>query len=62
LQLKISYQRVGEEEVDLTIIFDQDTIDAVKDFLVSFSPDNNTQRLKQIEGSLNPSWRYDLPV
>jgi hypothetical protein len=27
-KLKISYQRVGEEEVDLTIIFDQDTIDS----------------------------------
>ena len=84
-KLKISYQRVGEEEVDLTIIFDQDTIDAVKDSLVSFNPDNNTIKrttfedhlkhvhpevkisnkkrslweiVKQIGGSLNPSWRY----
>jgi hypothetical protein len=84
-KLKISYQRVGEEEVEVTTIFDQDTIDAIKESLTSFNPDNNTIKrttfedhlkhvhpevkidnkkrnlweiVKQIGGSLNPSWRF----
>jgi hypothetical protein len=84
-KLKISYQRVGEEEVEITTIFDQDTIDAIKESLVCFNPDNNTIKrttfenhlkhvhpeveisnkkrnlwevVKQIGGSLNPSWRF----
>jgi hypothetical protein len=32
---------IGEEEVELTTILDQDTIDAIKESLTTFNPDNN---------------------
>lgn len=37
-KIRVSYQRIGEEEVDLTTIFDQETIDAIKDSLITFEP------------------------
>ena len=37
-KIRISYQRIGEEEVDLTTIFNQDIINAIK--VISFNPDN----------------------
>jgi actin-related protein len=51
-KLKISYQRVGEEEVNLVMIFDQDTIDAVKESLVSFNPDDNIIKRTTFENHL----------
>ena len=37
-KIRVSYQRIGEEEVDLTTIFDQETIDAIKDSLITIEP------------------------
>ena len=51
-KLRISYQRVGEEEVELTTIFDEDVINAVKDSLASFNPDNNTIKRVTFENHL----------
>ena len=51
-KLRISYQRVGEEEVELTTIFDENVINAVKDSLASFNPDNNTIKRVTFENHL----------
>lgn len=51
-KIRISYQRIGEEEVDLTTIFNQDTINAIKESLISFNPDNNTVKRMVFENHL----------
>lgn len=40
-KIRISLQRVGEDEVEVTTILDQDVIDAIMDSMVLFNPDNN---------------------
>jgi hypothetical protein len=55
-KIRISYQRIGEEEVDLTTIFNQDTIDAIKESLTSFSPDNNTIKRTAFENHLKQQY------
>lgn len=54
-KIRISYQRIGEEEVELTTILDQDTVNAIKDAIVSFSPDNNTIKRVLFENHLKES-------
>jgi hypothetical protein len=51
-KIRISYQRIGEEEINLTTIFDEDTVDAIKDSLTSFNPDNNTIKRTAFENHL----------
>ena len=56
-KVRISYQRLGEREVDLTTIFDEDTIVAIKDSLETFHPDNNTIKRAVFESHL----KYNHP-
>jgi hypothetical protein len=51
-KIRISYQRIGEEEVELTTILEQETIDAIKDSLVLFNPDNNIIKRVSFENHL----------
>ena len=51
-KIRISYQRIGEEEVELTTILEQETIDAIKDAMVSFNPDNNAIKRVSFENHL----------
>jgi prophage antirepressor-like protein len=51
-KIRISYQRIGEEEVELTTILDQETIDTIKDSLTTFNPDNNTIKRTTFESYL----------
>ena len=41
-KIRVSYQCIGEDEIEITTIFDQNTIDIIKDSLTSFNPDDNT--------------------
>jgi hypothetical protein len=50
-KIKVSYQRVGEEEIELTI-FNRETIDAIRSALEEFSPDNDTVKRSVFEGFL----------
>lgn len=43
-KIRVTYQRIGEEEIDLTTIFNQETIDAIKESLTTFNPDNRFLR------------------
>ena len=61
-KIRISYQRIGEEEVELTTILEQDTIDAIKDAIISYTPDNNTIKRIAFETHLlqqHPEIRLD---
>jgi prophage antirepressor-like protein len=51
-KLKISYLRIGEDEVELTTILDQNIIDAIKDSLITFFPDNNIIKRVAFENHL----------
>lgn len=51
-KIRISYQRIGEEEVELTTILNQETIDAIKDSMVLFNPDNNIVKRMVFEDHL----------
>lgn len=51
-KIRVTYQRIGEEEVDLTTIFNQETIDAIKESLTTFNPDNNTVKRMVFENHL----------
>jgi hypothetical protein len=51
-KIRISYQRIGEEEVELTTILEQDTIDAIKESMVLFNPDNNIVKRVAFENHL----------
>jgi hypothetical protein len=51
-KIRISYQRIGEEEIELTTILEQETIDTIKDSLVLFNPDNNTIKRVTFENHL----------
>lgn len=51
-KIRISYQRIGEEEVELTTILEQDTIDAIKDAMVIYNPDNNIVKRVAFENHL----------
>ena len=51
-KIRISYQRIGEDEVELTTILDQDTIDAIQNAMVTFNPDNNIIKRMVFENHL----------
>ena len=51
-KIRVIYQRIGEEEIDLTTIFNQETIDAIKESLTTFNPDNNTVKRMVFENHL----------
>ena len=55
-KIRISYQRIGEEEVELTTIFNQDVVDAIKDSLLSFNPDNNIIKRVVFEDHLRKNY------
>ena len=55
-KIRISYQRIGEEEVELTTIFNQDVVDAIKDSLLSFNPDNNIIKRVVFEDHLRQNY------
>jgi prophage antirepressor-like protein len=54
-KIRVTYQRIGEEEVELTTILEQDTIDAIKDAMVVFNPDNNVVKRVAFENHLKES-------
>jgi prophage antirepressor-like protein len=54
-KIRVIYQRIGEEEVELTTILEQDTIDAIKDAMVVFNPDNNVVKRVAFENHLKES-------
>lgn len=55
-KIRISYQRIGEEEVELTTILEQDTINAIKESLITFNPDNNIIKRIVFENHLKQNY------